>query len=146
MQSKEKTIELLNEISQNTDMGRATITELIDETQDNQLRSHLQKELETYEDIGKRAAGMLGVEGETPKQQSPMAKAGAKIQIKAKTLMNKSPKHIAEMLCEGCEMGVKNMQKAIDRCEAEANPGAVALAQRLMHEESVYEGELRQFL
>lgn len=143
----EKTITLLNEVSKNAEMGKNTVRQLLDISQDPSMRHHLQKQLSTYEDLSRRAHAMLAVEGAMPKEQNPMAKMGAEVSIKMKTMMDASPQKMAEMLIEGSHMGVTEMEKALSAAEgAHVNAGAVALAQRLQAAESQYADELASFL
>ncbi|MEG0178844.1 MAG: hypothetical protein RR573_04460 [Oscillospiraceae bacterium] len=146
MENTQSTVSLLNEITQNADMGRATITQLLGDVENEQMKQHLHKELATYEDIGKRASAMLAVNGKTPKQQSAVAKLGAKVNITMNTLADKSPRHMSEMLMQGCQMGVTSITEALKDYAGDANDGAVALAQRLQKAENDYEGELKKFL
>ncbi len=142
-----QTINLLNEISKNAEMGKNTTRQLIGITKDKSLLHHLQKQLNTYEDLSRRAHAMLAVEGIQPEEQSPMAKMGARMGITMKTLADDSPHKMAKMLIEGSTMGIKDMQKALSQVDKnDTSNGALALAQRLEDAETVYREELRAFL
>ncbi len=142
-----KTVNLLNEISKNAEMGKNTTRQLMSITKDITMLHHLQKQLFTYEDLSRRAHAMLAVEGLQPTEQNPMAKFSAEMSIRMKTLGDSSPKKMAEMLIEGSKMGIRDMQNALAQVESnEANGGAIALAQRLENAESAYRSELTSFL
>ncbi len=142
-----QTVNLLNEISKNAEMGKNTTRQLINITKDKSMLHHLQKQLFTYEDLSRKAHAMLAVEGAHAKEQSPMAKMGAKMGIAMKTLTDDSPKKMAEMLIEGSTMGIRDMQKALERVDmSDTSNGAVALAQRLQDAEAAYREELSAFL
>lgn len=142
---EEQTVELLNEVVKNAEMGRTTAHQLLSIAQENQMKDHLHKELATYEDVAKRAHAMLAVEGQGAKTQSKLTKWSAHMGIAMKTMTDQSSQHLAEMLMQGAQMGVTDMTKAI-KANPDANPGAVALAQRLQHAENQYLGELKGFL
>ena len=132
---EEQTIDLLNQVVKNAEMGRTTAHQLLSVAKENQMKDHLHKELATYEDVARRAHAMLAVEGQAAKTQS----------IAMKTMADPSSQKLADMLIQGAQMGVTDMTKAI-KSNPDANPGAVALAQRLQHAENEYLGELKQFL
>ena len=88
---------------------------------------------------------MLAVEGEQAEGQNAFTKLKAKMGVKIQTIYDKSPRKIAEMLIEGSHVGVTDMTIAI-KDAPDANPGAIALAQRLQHAENQYAGELNVFL
>ncbi len=141
------TINLLNKISKNAEMGKNSTKQLIEITKDASLLHHLQKQLSTYEDLSRRAHAMLAVNGKQPKEQNPMAKMSANMGIRMKTLADDSPKKMAEMLIEGSTMGIRDMQKALAQVNlTNTNSGAIALAQRLESAESAYRQELSTFL
>ena len=74
-----------------------------------------------------------------------MAKMSAQMGIAMKTMRDASSRNLAQMMIEGNHMGVTDLTMAIKEAE-NANPGAVALAQRLQHAENAYAGQLAQFL
>ncbi len=141
----ETSITLLNEVSKAAEMGKTTVRRLLDVTDDERLLAHLRRELETFEDVSRRANAMLATSGEQPKEQSPVTKLSAQLGIGMKTMVDRSPRNLAEMLIEGNTMGVTQMAEAL-RDTPGANPGAVALAQRLQHAGQHYAQELHEFL
>lgn len=141
----ETTVALLNEVSQTAEMGKNTVRRLLDVTDDQKMLGHLRRELETFEDVSRRAHAMLATAGKLPKEQSPMAKLSAQLGIGMKTMVDRSPRNLAEMLIEGNTMGVTQMAEAL-RDAPGANAGAVALAQRLQHAGEHYAQELHEFL
>ncbi|MEG2596330.1 MAG: hypothetical protein RR989_07595, partial [Ruthenibacterium sp.] len=122
----EKTVDLLNEIAKNTAMGKAAVEHLLKISEDAALCHHLHKQLALYEDLGKRAAAMLAVEGAMPKEQGALTKASAQVGITMQTIADKSPRKLAEMLIEGSHMGATEITEAL-RDNKGANEGAVAL-------------------
>lgn len=141
----EATVTLLNEISQNAEMGKNTVRKLLQLCEDAALRHHLQKQLATYEDLSRRAHAMLAVEGALPKEQAAMTKMAASIGMTMQTMHDRSPRRMAEMLIEGNHVGATDLEKALRDAHG-ANEGAVALAQRLQQAENQYAEEAAQFL
>ena len=116
----DQTVLLLNEVVKNAEMGKNTVTQLLGITDDERLKIHLNR-------------------------QNAFTKLNAKMGVKIQTIYDKSPRKIAEMLIEGSHVGVTDMTIAI-KDAPDANPGAIALAQRLQHAENEYAGELNVFL
>ena len=141
----ETTVGLLNEVSQTAEMGKNTVRRLLDVTDDEKMLAHLHSEMETFEDVSRRAHAMLATAGQLPKEQSPVAKLSAQLGIGMKTMIDRSPRSLAEMLIEGNTMGVTQMAEAL-RDAPGANAGAVALARRLQSAEETYAQELHEFL
>ena len=141
----DQTVLLLNEVVKNAEMGKNTVTQLLGITDDERLKIHLNRQLATYEDLSKRANAMLAVEGEQAEGQNAFTKLNAKMGVKLQTIYAIRPRKIAEMLIEGSHVGVTDMTIAI-KDAPDANPGAIALAQRLQHAENEYAGELNVFL
>lgn len=141
----EQTIDLLNEIAQNTEMAKHTANDLAQIAQDTNLKNRLKQHVQTYEDLQNRACAMLAVEGQKPKNQSVFAKMGAKLEIKRKTLTDQSNQNLAQMLVKGNQMGVENMQQAMAQ-NPQANVGAMALAERVLHAEQAYAQQLKKYL
>ena len=109
----EKTISLLNEVSRSAEMGKNTVRRLLDVTDDPKMLSHLRKELATFEDVSRRSHAMLATYGKLPKEQSPAAKLSAQMGISMKTMVDRSPRNLAEMLIEGNTMGVTQLTEAL---------------------------------
>lgn len=140
-----QTVTLLNEIVKNAEMGKNTLSQLLDITDDDRLKGHLSRQLSTYEDLSRRANAMLAVEGEQAEGQPPLTKLNVKMGVAMQTMYDRSPRKIAEMLIQGSHVGATDMTIAL-KDSPDANPGAIALAQRLQNAENQYAGELNAFL
>lgn len=142
---EQDTARLLNEVVKNAEMGKNTVSQLLDISEDEQMLEHLQRQMTTYEDVSRRAHAMLAVDGEEARGVGTMARMGAKMGVAMQTMQDKSTRQIAKMLREGAEVGVSDMTIAI-KDNPQAGPGAVALAQRLQEAEGQYSEQLTRFL
>ena len=136
-----QTQKLLGAVVKNTQMCQTTLNKLIGITKDAELKKKIHEQLATHEDISNRARAMLAADGCEVKPESAMAKMSAQMGIAMKTMRDASSRNLAQMMIEGNHMGVTAIKEAEN-----ANPGAVALAQRLQHAENAYAGQLAQFL
>ncbi|SHF26288.1 MULTISPECIES: hypothetical protein [Caloramator] len=109
----DKNIELLNYIHQNAQMGIETIKQLLKETKDENMKNVLQKHLNEYQKFYDMADNKLKSKNIEPKELNLLSKAFTDLMINLKTLRDKSPSHMAEMLIQGSTMGIVDMTKKI---------------------------------
>ncbi|WP_312060262.1 hypothetical protein [Anaerotignum sp.] len=137
--------ELLNYIYQNSQMGIKTLNQLIEIVEDNDFKKQLQSQLNEYKSINRTALQKLNELGHEEKGIGNMAKISAYMSISIKTLMDKSPCHISQMLIQGSTMGIidatKNIQKYND-----ADKQILQLADKLLKTEQNNIEQLKPFL
>ncbi|CDF58534.1 DUF2383 domain-containing protein [Thermobrachium celere] len=109
----DKNIELLNYIHQNAQMGIETLKQLIKETKDENMKNVLQRHLNEYQKFHDLADSKLKSKNIEPKELNFLSKTFTDLMINLKTLRDKSPSHMAEMLIQGSTMGIVDMTKKI---------------------------------
>lgn len=137
--------EFLNYIYQNSHMGIDTIKQLLEIVEDKQFSDTLQLQLKEYENINNIAKKKLNDLGHQEKDIGNMQKIGAYMSISIKTLMDKSPAHIAEMLIEGSTMGIVDATKHINEYD-KANKDIIDIANQLLKTEQNNVEQLKKFL
>lgn len=142
---KQDTIDLLNAVTKNTEMAKHTANDLAKMAQSPVMRRMLDGQVQTYEDLQNRARAMLAVGGEEPKGQNPMAKISAKLELKRKTMTDRSEQNLAQMMVKGNAMGARDMEKAVKKSPG-ANVGAIALANRVKRAETQFAQDMKRFL
>ena len=142
---KQDTIDLLNAVTKNTEMAKHTANDLAKMAQSPVMRRMLDGQVQTYEDLQNRARAMLAVGGEEPKGQNPMAKISAKLELKRKTMTDRSEQNLAQMMVKGNAMGARDMEKAVKK-STDANVGAIALANRVKRAETQFAQDMKRFL
>ncbi len=98
--------ELLNYIYQNASMGVESMEQLVELTEDDKFRNHLEKQKNEYTRICDEACKILHNNGDDEKDISTFTKIRSHLMINIQTLTDKSTTHIAEMLIIGSNMGV----------------------------------------
>lgn len=126
MTDQKDNIRMLNEIVQNTEMGKNTLEELMGLTQDRELKAEMLRQQKRYREINQEAHTALAALGQRAKGQSHLAKMNVSMGIRAKTMRDKSTRNIAAMLAQGTDQGVMDCLKA-----QEDYPGASAGAKNL---------------
>ena len=106
-----KNAKLLNFVYQNSAMGVQTITQLLDIVEDKSLLTHLQRELERYEEFHAEARDRLNTYGYDDRGLSSLEKLKTYLMVGAQTLTDRSASHIAEMLITGSNMGILDAEK-----------------------------------
>ena len=90
-----------------------------------------QKLLEKYEDEGK--------------EPNPIAKGMSWMKTNMKLVMNESDNTIADLMTDGCNMGVKSLNKYLNEYEA-ADEKSKDIAKRLINLEERLAIDIRQYL
>lgn len=139
------TIKLLQECDAGIKMGVASIDEVLNyvrnetfrkyltdcKNEHNKLKEEIQLLLEKYQDEGK--------------EPNPMAKSMSWIKTNVKLVMDKSDETIADLMTEGCNMGVKSLNKFLNQYKA-ADEKSKDITKRLINLEERLAVDIRQFL
>ena len=121
---------MLQQIVQNTEMGKNTLDELLGLTHDQQLKDEMLRQKREYRRINQAAHTALDAIGVEAKGQSAAARMGVSMGIRTRTMMDKSTRNLATMLAEGSGQGVMDCKRA-ETDYPEASPGARRLMQQL---------------
>ena len=113
----DENIQLLDFISQNSQMGIVSINELLTIVEDNKFREQLNSQLEEYKKINCIAQKHLSSRGYDEKQLSSFSKIRTYIMIDMQTIKDKSNSHIAEMMMIGSNMGIIKAIRDTHRCK-----------------------------
>ena len=142
---EQDTIKLLRECDAGIKMGVSSIEDVLDHVKNKDLRTHLtrcrdehnalksdiQKELDRFHDDGK--------------DPNPIAKGMSWIKTNVKLGMDDSDKVVADLLTDGCNMGVKSLRKYLNQYEA-ADEKAKDITKRLIQLEEKLTAHLRKYL
>ncbi|MBO5305770.1 MAG: hypothetical protein J6B12_03300 [Clostridia bacterium] len=112
---KEKisTVELYQEIYKGCKMGGEAIVNLRPKVTDEGLRSELTAQLERYEEFASKAREQLFDMDKSPKEENLLTKLSSKMGVMMNTMIDATSSHIAQMIIEGCSMGITDLIKAI---------------------------------
>lgn len=138
-------IELLNYIHQNSEMGQNTLNQLIGIVEDNSFKEVLQSQFNEYKKIFDLSEEKIKEQNKEAKEINTFSKISTYMMINLKTLTNKSPSHISEMLIQGSTMGIIDITKKINEYNS-ANKEILDLADNLLKFEQNNIEELKKFL
>ena len=120
-------------IYENVKMGADSIVNLLPKVEDSRLKSDMSVQLGGYERFAAQARRELGEMGIEAEEKGMMTKAMARVGMEFNTMMDTSLSHIAEMMIQGSNMGIVEMNKCINACErGGCEDGAVSLAREIV--------------
>jgi len=139
------TIKLLQECDAGTKMGVSSIDEVLDKVQDEKLKKVLSESKAHHEKLEEDIEHLLEQMHAEEKDPNPMAKGMSWIKTNVKLGMNESDATIADLLTDGCDMGIKSLYRYLNQYK-EAEQEATSIAKRLIDIEAKLETELRHYL
>ena len=135
-----KSEEVLAEIHRNCQLALQSISDILPETEDSELREELLREHEEYERFCGRAATIARDKGIELKNPGPFKKAMMWTSIKMSTMTDDSRAHIAEMMVQGTVMGITALKSTLcEMSEDCADEEIKSLAKELLETEEKFE-------
>lgn len=139
------TIKLLRECDAGSKMAVTSIDELMDKVSDSELASLLEESKKHHEKLGNDLHSMLEDKDSDEKEPNPMAKGMSKLKINFKMGMDNSDAMVADLITDGCNMGVKSLYKYMNQYSC-AEESAKDICKRLIGIEEELCEKLRKFL
>jgi len=139
------TIKLLRECDAGIKMGVASIDDVMDYTENQQLRNCLSHCKQEHEALREELQKLLDQYHDEGKDPNPMAKGMSWMKTSMKLVMNESDKTIADLMTDGCNMGVKSLSKYLNQYKA-ADEQSKDIAKRLILMEENLAVQMRQYL
>ncbi len=139
------TIELLQECNAGIKMGVSSIDEVLDSVKNEELKSILIHCKEKHEKLGNETHEILNEYHDSGKEPSPMAKGMSWIKTNFKLTIDDSDKTVADLITDGCNMGVKSLRKYLNQYEA-AEERVKDIAKRLIDIEEDAANDIKEFL
>lgn len=142
---KDDTIELLNECDSGVKNAINSIDELTEHATSEELKKIFVQYRHDHEELGKRIQTMLETRREAGKDPGAMVKAMSWVKINAKMLQSPSDHTVADLMMDGCNMGIKSLCKYQNKYLA-ADESAKIIAKDLVDLEQKLMIELRAYL
>lgn len=135
-----KSEEVLAEVHRNCQLALQSISDILPEAEDTDVREELMKQHEEYEKIGGKAAILAKDKDIELKNPSPIKKAMMWSSIKMSTLGDNSRAHIAEMMVQGTVMGITALKNSLSSMSNDyADEEIKQLAEELLQSEEKFE-------
>ncbi len=142
---EQDTVKLLRECDAGVKMGVSSIEDVMGDVKSEELRAMLNKCKEGHETLDREIREALARFGDEGKEPNPMAKGMSRIKTNMKLTMERSDAAVAELITDGCDMGVKSLSRYLNQYAA-ADEDAKRIAKRLIKLESDLGVALRAFL
>ena len=142
---EQDTIKLLRECDAGVKMGVSSIKEVLDNVKSEKLRDILTDSLREHEDLDKEIQKGLDEFGDEGKDPNPMATGMSWIKTNVKLMMHESDKTIADLMTDGCDMGVKSLSKYLNQYKA-ADERSKDIAKKLIKIEQRLGDAIRGYL
>lgn len=139
------TIKLLRECDAGIKTGVASIDDVIDYTSDDKLRKYLSDCKDEHFKLKKEIHTLLDKYQDDGKDPDLIAKSMSWIKTNAKLVMNESDETIADLMTDGCNMGVKSLNKYLNQYKA-ADEKTKDITKRLINLEEKLAVDIRGFL
>ena len=142
---EQDTIKLLRECDAGVKMGVSSIDEVLPHVKSEQLEKLLTQCKKEHETLDRELQGLLDRYEDEGKDPNPMAKGMSWVKTNMKLVMNESDATIAGLMTDGCNMGVKSLNKYLNQYEA-ADEVSKDITKRLINLEEELTVDIRQFL
>ena len=142
---EQDTIRLLRECDAGIKMGVSAIDEVMDSAQDETMRSTLSRCKKEHEKLKESLQSALDRFGDEGKNPNPMAKVMSTAKTNMELMMKPTDATIADLITDGCNMGVKSLSKYLNEYKA-ADESAKDACKKLIALEEQLAKDLRGYL
>lgn len=142
---EQDTIRLLRECDAGVKMGVSSIDDVLKYVKSERLRKDLTDNREEHCKLDKDLQELLDQYHDEGKDPNPMAKSMSWMKTNMKLVMNESDHTIADLITDGCNMGVKSLNKYLNEYKA-ADERSKDVCKRLINLEEDLIIQMRQFL
>ena len=142
---EQDTIKLLRECDAGVKMGVSSIDDVMDYVHGDVLKRLLKECRHEHEKLDKELQKLLDRYKDDEKDPNPMAKGMSWMKTNVKLAMDMSDATIADLMTDGCNMGVKSLNRYLNQYKA-ADEVSKDIAKRLIKLEEQLTIDIRQFL
>ena len=142
---EQDTIKLLRECDAGTKMGIASIDDVLDHVEDRKLYQKLADCRQEHEQLQCKIQELLGKYQDEGKNPNPIAKGMSWMKTNMKLGMEATDGTIADLMTDGCNMGVKSLNRYLNQYKA-ADEQSKDIAKKLTRLEEQLTVDIRQYL
>ena len=142
---EQDTIKLLRECDAGIKMGVASIDDVLDHVKKEDFRKKLTKCREEHQDLQIKILQELEKYQDDGKNPNPIAKGMSWMKTNMKLSMEDTDATIADLMTDGCNMGVKSLNRYLNQYKA-ADEVSKDMAKRLINLEEKLAVDIRQYL
>jgi hypothetical protein len=142
---EQDTIRLLRECDAGVKMGISSIEDVLDYVKSDRLKQYLKDCKIAHQKLETEIQENLNRFDDDGKEPNPIAKGMSWMKTNIKLIMHESDHTIADLMTDGCDMGVKSLSKYLNQYKA-ADEASKDIAKRLIALEESLGKEIRGYL
>ncbi len=142
---EQDTIKLLRECDAGIKMGIDSIDDVLRFVRSDKLKSYLSECKKEHEKLKREIIELLDKYEDDGKDPNPIAKGMSKMKTNVKLGMDTSDETIADLMTDGCNMGVKSLNRYLNEYAA-ADEVSKDITKRLINLEERLAIDIRQYL
>ena len=142
---EQDTISLLRECDAGIQMGVSSIDQVLENIENQKMRDMLSSSKDEHHRLMKEVQAALSRFHEDGKAPNPMAKAMSTIKTNMEMMIKPTDATIADLMTDGCNMGVKSLSKYLNQYAA-ADEKAKDVCKKLIAMEEHLAKDLRGYL
>ena len=142
---EQDTVRLLRECDAGIKMGVASIDDVLDHVKSGDFLNHLNRCKDEHEALKSELQAQLDRYHDEGKNPNPIAKGMSWMKTNVKLGMDDSDKVIADLMTDGCNMGVKSLSKYLNQYKA-ADEQSKDITKRLIKLEAQLAADIRCYL
>ena len=139
------TIKLLRECDAGIKMGVSSLDEVLDYVHDEKLEEALKEYREEHNELQSEILTLLEKYQDDGKEPNSIAKSMSWVKTNAKLVMDESDHTIADLVTDGCNMGVKSLNRYLNQYKA-ADEKTKNITKKLIRLEEKLTAEVQKFL
>ena len=142
---EQDTIKLLRECDAGVKMGTASIDDVLEHVKGEAFRKKLTECKQEHNELQDEIQKLLDHYQDEGKNPNPMAAGMSKMKTGMKLAMEPTDATIADLMTDGCNMGVKSLSRYLNQYKA-ADEKSKDIAKRLISLEETLAADVRQYL
>ena len=142
---EQDTVRLLRECDAGVKMGISSIEDVLPTVRSDKLEKLLTSCKDEHEKLNTEIQGKLSSFGDEGKNPNPIAKGMSWMKTNVMMAMDRSDSTIADLMTDGCNMGVKSLNKYLNEYKA-ADEVSKDITKRLINLEQKLTVDIREFL
>lgn len=142
---EQDTVRLLRECDAGVKMGVSSIEDVVDYVSDDKFRNLLTECKAEHRKLDTEIHENLNRYDDDGKDPAPIAKGMSWVKTNVMLAVNESDETIADLMTDGCNMGVKSLNKYLNKYEA-ADEKSKDIAKRLINLEEKLAVDIRSYL
>ncbi len=142
---EQDTIKLLRECDAGVKMGIASLDDVLEQVHSDTLKQYLTQCRNEHKKLENEIQTLLDKYHDDGKAPNPIAKGMSWMKTTMKLGMDPSDQTVAELMTDGCNMGVKSLNQYLNQYQA-ADEVSKDITKRLINLEEELTVEIRKFL